>query len=944
MTDENIQPSTPEIMPARKSLWQRLSLVWLVPVGALAVSLWVVFTTYNDRGPVIEIAFPSASGVKAGETELRYRDVAVGLVEDVRFSEGLDDVLVTVRLEKNVARFVDADAQFWVVSPQVSAQGVSGLDTVLSGVYIEGNWNTTVDAPAASFRGLDRPPLIRSGQEGIAITLRSSNVEGLSEGTPILYRGITVGKVANLRLSDDGVAVIADAFIRAPEDRLITTATRFWDTSGFTFSFGASGAQLSVSSLASLVAGGVAFDTIVSGGEAVGDQETFQLFADENTARNSVFTDGGEGPKLDLAVVFEGSVSGLAVGAAVEFQGINVGRVTAITGVVDEERFGDNAVRLLATVSLRLSKLGLSASSTPQQALDFLEAAVDRGVRAQLQNASILTGGLKVALLVPDFYGPLLPEDIDRTADPYPIFPSVQANISDFNDTAEGVFNRINELPVEELLGSAINVMDSVNRLLNDEGTTGTPAEVLALISDMRSLVGSGPVQALPDQAGAVMASLEGSVASFERLLLSIEEQDAVKRLVAALDAAEQAADAVSLAVSDVDTLVTDLQAVSRSADALLITANGLPLDALIAQATTVLNSADSLFTDPATLALPNELRTTVAQARGVIEDLRTSGVIEQVSTTLTATEKAIGDVATALMPVIESADAGLAGVPALITELEGVAQDARALIVTANALPLNDLVTRAGGVITSANALLNDAATRALPGQVGAAIEAARGTLDDLRASGVIDAADAALTQASDAVTRITDALMPVLNTAQSAMISLDAAAIDLPRLTARADAIAAEIETLVGSAGEIPLDQLAERARVLIDSANTLIGSADTRAVPGALNAALAQIEGVLNDMRNGGLIDNANKTLVATENAASAVARATEDLPGLVNRMNRLLAEAEKVVGGYDANGQLGSEAKSTLRDIRAAAKSVSTLARSIERSPNSLLFGR
>ncbi len=949
--DRSDAAPNPRIVPARKSLRDRLSLVWLVPFGALAVSLWVVFASYNDRGPLIEIGFENASGIKVNETELRYRDVAVGVVEGVRFSEALADVVVEVRLDKSVAEYVDEDALFWVVSPEVSARGVSGLDTVLSGVYIEGSWDSTVGQPADRFAGLARPPLIRSGQQGIAITLRSASNEGLSEGTPILYRGIDVGRIANLRLSDDGISVIADAFIRAPEDRLVTTATRFWDTSGFSFSFGAQGAQLDVSSLASVLGGGVAFDTIVSGGDAVEQGQMFQLFDDEETARNSVFTDGDEGPTLDLAIVFEGSVSGLASGATVEFQGINVGTVTAITGLVDEERFNDRNVRLLATVSLRMVKMGLDTTATDEEALDFLDEAVESGLRAQLQNASILTGGLKVALLVPDAIGPQPSASIDREGLPYPVLPSVPATLSDFSDTAEGVFNRINELPVEELLGSAINVMDSVNRLLNDEGTTDTPSEVLGLISDIRNLVGSDQVQGLPVQAGEVITSLQNSVVSFETLMRSVEESGAVESLVAALDAAEEAADAVSFAVEGVDTLVVDLQAVSRSADALLTTANGLPLEELLAQVATVLASADALLSDPATLALPDTLRATVAEAQGVVADLRASGIVEQVGETLTSTEAAITQVTDALLPVIASAgdtvdgvNTSLEGLPSLIAELEAVANSATALIGSANALPLDALVAQASTVIGNANALLSDPATKLLPVQTGALIDTARDTLADVRASGVIDSADATLDQAAEAVSRITEALLPVLNSAQSAVDNLDAAAMDFPRLTARADVIASQIEELVASANKIPLDDLAARAAALIDSANALIVATDEQGIPKALGDALAQIEGVLADMRSGGLIENANTTLAAATDAATAIAQASEDLPGLVDRLNRVLAEAETVVGGYDADGALGSEAKSALRDIRNAAKSVTTLARSIERSPNSLLFGR
>ncbi|WP_099827023.1 MlaD family protein [Oceaniglobus indicus] len=939
------------VTPARKSWRERLSLVWLMPIGALIVSLAIFWQSYNDRGPLIEISFENASGIKANETVLRYRDVNVGVVENVTFADQLANVIAHVRLDKSVAGYVDADAQFWVVRPEVTAQGVSGLDTVLSGSFIEGTWNNTMDGPQRKFEGLAKAPLVRSGQEGTAITLRASSVSGLGEGTPILYRGIEVGKVANLRLSDDGISVLADGFIRAPEDRLLTTATRFWDTSGFSFSFGASGAQLDVSSLASLVAGGVAFETLVSGGEAVEDGTRFQLFLDEQTARSSLFTDGAEGVTLDLSVVFEGAVSGLTTGASVQFQGINVGTVSAITGIVDPDRFGDNAVRLLATLELSTSKLGLPADATEESALKFMQDAVARGYRAQLQSASLLTGGLKVAILIPDSIGPQPSAQIDPDADPYPLLPSIPSEISDFADTAEGVFNRINELPIEELLGSAVNVMDSVNRLLNDESLTATPDEVLALLADVRRFVGSEQVQSLPVQASDMIASLGQSAAEFEEILRTVNEAETVQALTDALNAASEASEAVIASVEDVPELLASIDAVALSADSLLKTANDLPLDELLTRANTLLGDVDALITGPGVQNLPDQLGQAVSEAQGAIADLRESAVFEQASATLATADEAIDRVVTALDPLVasardtlERANGAIDGLPDLIARIDAVAASADTLLVRANTLPLDEVMTQVNALIVSANAILNDADTKALPGQLGAAVQEAQGALADVRMSGVIANADQAIVSVDAAVGRITDALMPVLDSARTAADSLNAASADLPALIDRANAIATQIEDLANTAADLPLDELARRASDLVGNANTLIASTDSQAVPAALNGALAQIEAVLQEMREGGLIENANATLSATERAASEIARTTADLPALLSRMNRLLAEAETTVSGYRADGTLGSETKSTLRDIRDAAKSVSSLARAIERNPNSLLFGR
>ncbi|MEL6691352.1 MAG: MlaD family protein, partial [Pseudomonadota bacterium] len=109
------------------------SVVWLVPIAALVVALFVAFTTYSDRGPLVQISFEDASGIVAGETEVRFRNVAVGLVENVSFNDDLTRVVVDVRFDVEVAPYIDEDASFWIVSPQVTTSGVTGLDTVLSG-------------------------------------------------------------------------------------------------------------------------------------------------------------------------------------------------------------------------------------------------------------------------------------------------------------------------------------------------------------------------------------------------------------------------------------------------------------------------------------------------------------------------------------------------------------------------------------------------------------------------------------------------------------------------------------------------------------------------------------------------------------------------------------------------------------------------------------------
>ncbi len=75
------------------------------------------------------------------------------------------------------------------------------------------------------------------------------------------------------------------------------------------------------------------------------------------------------------------------------------------------------------------------------------------------------------------------------------MLPSTDADIADVSATAEGVFERINNLPIEDVLNSTISMMDSATRLLNTDGVKEAPDEALALLGDARRFVGSDGVQ-----------------------------------------------------------------------------------------------------------------------------------------------------------------------------------------------------------------------------------------------------------------------------------------------------------------------------------------------------------------------------------------------------------------------------------------------------------------
>ncbi|MCZ4261981.1 MlaD family protein [Limimaricola sp. G21655-S1] len=988
----------------KRSLRSRVSIVWLVPVGALAVALGIGWKSWSDQGPLIEVLFEDAGGVLANETELRFRDVAVGVVEEVGFTAGLDQVRIAIRVDKDVAPYIDSGSDFWIVRPEVSTEGVTGLDTVLSGVYIRGQWDGRPGTAETRFEGLARAPLLGPDQQGIEITLRAT--EGvLSGNSPILYKGVEAGRIGAAGVSTDGFYVEAPAVIYAPYDNLVTETTRFWDTSGFSVKIGTGGAEIDFDSVAALLAGGLAFDTFVSGATLAEDGQTFEVYDAEETARNSVFNTP-DGPSLNLVAVFDGNVSGLAVGAPVELDGVRIGSVSGLNGLVDEERFGDRGVRLQTVLNILPSRLGMADEGGVEQALEYFVDEVADGLRARLVTGSILTGGLKVQLI--DVPG-AEPAALNVDALPYPSVPVTDSEISDVQATAQGTLDRINNLPIEELLASATSFLENSARLIGSEDLQQTPGDVRALLGDIRGLVGSDEVQAVPEQIGTVMSEIELAVNDVRLILDDVRDAEAVRRVLEAVDVAAAVTADLDTALDGVPELIGNLNRVAE-------TAAELPLETLLTEVSGLAEEARALVGAEETQALPGRVNTLLAELEGGTAEARTliAGLNEQQAVTrLLETVDAANAAVTTL-------DRSLAGVPQLVSRID-------TLVATANELPLETLLTEVSGLAGAARGLIDTDETRALPGRVNALLAELEGGTAEARSliaslneeQGVarlletVDAAGAAaasLDASLEGVPQLVERIDAVAAMAQDlpvealldrvsglaqdarALIGTDAAralpgqigtlagelelgvaeartllaevnaggggeslvaAIDsaaraadsLDRSLAGAPQLIDSLNAVAGKAADLPLEVLVAEANSLLNSADRILKQDTTRALPGELNGALSELRVILAQVSEGGVVENANATFASAANAADRLAEAARTLPSLVSRAEALLVTSDGTIGTIGSGTEPAlRDLRAALRDVSKAAEAVGSLARAIERRPNSLLTGR
>lgn len=889
-----------------------VSAVWLIPIVAIVIAMAVAYQSWADRGVLIEVSFPDASGVTAGQTTLRYREVTVGVVEDVGFTADLSRVNVYIRVNKDIAPYLDDDASFWVVQPEVSARGVQGLNTILSGTYIQGTWDNTLGRARLEFQGDERAPIVPPGVDGTAIVLRAKDSSRLGPGAPILYRGIEVGEVAAPRLSPDGTEVRVDAFILAPYDRQLSTATRFWDASGVSATLGAGGVDLRIGSIASILEGGVNFDTLISGGEAIETGHLYNIFEDEDAARVSTF-EAPANRTIRLSALFPTAAAGLAQGAAVRFQGIRVGTVAEITGFIRPDS-PDDQVELLAVLALQPTKMGLDRYSDDLTAIDYIDALVQGGVRAKLVSTSILGSDLAIDLIDDPEAGETGRLEIGIAANP--LIPTVQADIQGLTASAESVLTRINDLPIEDLLAAATDLLNNVNRIAGDADTRAIPGEMLALLEDGRGLVRDGRNIIASPQVASVLLDIETITGDLRGITQAITERETIANLDAALVSAAAAAENIAAGTGNLGELTAAAQA--------------------------TLEGVGTLVNDPATRDIPALARDTLSGTSALVNGPELGQILADLAA---VTEDVRG--------LVAPFD-GTSIADTVIHALEAI--DATATNVATGTADLETLRRQIDGIVGAADALLASADTQALPG-------AARGLLDDSRQLITSPEVEGILGNLNDVTAQIRTitgeitrdgavaALTAALDAASRAATSIADGTENLPEITASTERVLAQAETLGANlnvlsakANELALDELVNATTELMTTADAFLSSDEAGDVPVVLSRTLEELRLTIETVRTGGTLDTLNATLRSASGAADSIQVAAQDLPALVNRLQALTTSAAGLLGTYGDGSRVNTELYQALRAATRAAEDVSSLSRTIERNPNSLLLGR
>ena len=435
----------------------RFSLVWLIPIVAIAIAIYLGFTTLAQRGPRITISFPTANGLTAGQTQVKHKYVALGTVEGVSLSKDMSHVDATVQMRASSTPFLTDHARFWVVRPRLSPRDLSGLDTLVSGAFIAIDPGKPGGKPARKFAGLSNPPGFTSETPGHRFVVEANSVGSLGPGSPVFFRDVQVGEVLGYKLRGEQGPTPVDIFVRAPYDKYVRRGSRFWNSSGLSLSLGAGGVHVELQSLQAVLSGGISFKTPGQelGTDVAPNDTHFPLFESEAKADAAPFPD-----TFSVAAVFQQSVQGLAPGSPVTLYGIQVGSVTDIKLGLDPAQ-GSAQVRVTMQVQpqLAFTEDEVKRLGPP---LQVMRALVKSGLRAQLDTTNYLTGGEAVAF---GFVPGADPASVTQQGDVF-LLPSAPGGLASITSAVGDIANKLRNLPLDRIANHLDTLLASANQTI----------------------------------------------------------------------------------------------------------------------------------------------------------------------------------------------------------------------------------------------------------------------------------------------------------------------------------------------------------------------------------------------------------------------------------------------------------------------------------------------
>jgi paraquat-inducible protein B len=513
----------PEIEESSK--FNLITSIWIVPIIALIIAGWLGYKHFAERGPEIKIIFPKNEGLIAGQSLVKFRNVPAGKVTDIYAEEGTDGVIVVVRMNNRKAKpYLTEHAKFWIVKPEVGLSGVSGLDTLLSGTYINVYSKTGGKEFKKKYIGLTQP--YRDTMEGEYFHLVSANGDNTSVGTPIYYKNIKVGQVEYMYLGLDNKNVEIIVFIDRQYAAYVHDDSKFWTKSTMNVNFAKGNLDIHIAPVNHLLQGGIVFSSPgYDKNASVAHGRVFPLYESKTQAEST--TIGSVTKCIEkFMLLTDESIANLRVQAPVRFDGFDIGWVTDIQlsySKASHKMLGQILLAIDTSVFEDTHEINASGVLKSTGLSNFYQA-VEEGLRAKITALDPITGMLFVDLTFnhQDGNGSIV------KGTEYAQLPMASQNSAGIMTSMTQILDKLNNLPLEKLLAS-------LNKVVEESSKPVKNANVLLLdlqttVKNINKLTSKKSFEVLPDELNKALKELTSTLKTTKKVVKGYDSDSMLNR------------------------------------------------------------------------------------------------------------------------------------------------------------------------------------------------------------------------------------------------------------------------------------------------------------------------------------------------------------------------------------------------------------------------------
>jgi len=473
-----------------------LTSIWIVPVMALLIAMWLGYEHYSGLGSEIKIYFEKNEGLRINQSQLRYKNIPIGKVVDIQLQKNGKGVIVIVRMNKGVSSLVNEKSKFWIVKTEIGVLGISGLDTLFSGNYID-MYKGVGDKESKEFHGLNHA--YRGNGNHYELTANSGY--GLETGAPIFYKSLKVGQIEKTALSADGLAVHYNLFIEKKYVPYVHAHSKFWVMSKASIALLNGKLNFDLAPLSALISGGIVLSS--TGGSVATDGSTFRLFANEQAAKLYKLGQGVAFVKTFEINTMTSTVN-LAVGASVNYRGYQVGKVRSITP------YFDGSVQMLKTrLLLDIDLSSFANPSEPEMGKYRFYQAVNRGLSTKISSRSPIIDDMFVDLVFNK--GAKKQHVLEQL--PYAVLPNTGINSSlstEFQKIIASMAELLNDnkKPIKEILANLNEISKNVHAMSASKSFKVLPDDLKKTMAELTQTLHTVNQLAEGDSRSALSAQI----------------------------------------------------------------------------------------------------------------------------------------------------------------------------------------------------------------------------------------------------------------------------------------------------------------------------------------------------------------------------------------------------------------------------------------------------